>query len=215
MKRHILLASLLILGTSYCMKTGEVKGERPTFFGTLTTLEGNVFNVTNLSIGRSRGIQEKILLYEKPKNLAPSQAGNILPVNPSRDLTTATLELQKISKISVPEPRTIWKWQVTQPNRQIATTHDYIELLVTWRSGSTIPYLLELGLENSRRPVKVFSDVIDKKMAGKIESGARVCPGINKDDLRKKGAPFQAIQELIIQEPCFAVPKNASTINGN
>ncbi len=193
-------------------KSTEVKGEQPIFFGTLTTQESNTFYATNISIGRSRTAHDKIVLYEKPKNLAPTAKGNVITVNPAEDLTTAALELQKISKIEVPEAHTIWTWTNTETKRPVKMTYEYIELIITWRSGSSIHYLLELGTEGTRRPVKIFCDVIDEKMAGFRQDGTLFCPGIKKTELRKKGAPFQSIKELALDEPCFKVPEEAGKI---
>src|ERR1700687_1772775 len=93
-----LIGILLSTVTLSAWKSTETKGDKPIFFGTLTTQEGNSFNVTNVTIGHSRDGYEKVVLYEKPKNLAPSKEGNIITVKPAEDLTTTTLELQKVRK---------------------------------------------------------------------------------------------------------------------
>lgn len=205
----LLLLAITTAHGAYAMKSPEAKGEQPTFFGLLTTQENNRFYVTNISIGRSRDSEDKILLYEKPKNLAPTSQGNILPGNPMKDLTTAVLELQKIESISVPEPHTLWKWTNDSTDRVVKLTREFIELAVTWRSGSTIRYLLELGPENSRRPVKIFCDVVDKELTGLRQGDKLFCPGIKKADLRKKGAPFQSVKILTLDEPCYKIPEIA------
>lgn len=207
-KAAILLLSLSLMHSSYPMKSPETKGDQPIFFGLLTTQEDNRHYVTNISIGRSADSDEKILLYEKPKNLAPSQQGNIIPGNPMKDLTTSIVELQKIESISVPEPHTVWKWTNQEDSRSVKLTYEFIEVAVKWRSGSTINYLIELGPENSRRPVKIFCDVVDKELDGSIRQGDKLfCPGIKKADLRKKGAPFQSIKILTLDEPCYKMPE--------
>lgn len=210
MKRCIssfLVLSVVSFLPMYAWKSTETKGDQPVFLGTLITQEGNSFDVTNISIGRSRSDQEKILLYEKPQQLTPSEKGNIIPVNPHVDLTTATLELQKISKITVPEPQTIWKWTKDDSKRPAKMSYEYIEIMVTWRSGSTVRYLLELGAENTQRPLKIFCDVIDQKMEGIKQEGVVLCQKIHKIDLRKKGAPFTSIQSLTLDEPCYRIPE--------
>lgn len=216
MKQYI---SLFLLTTiTPCLfgwKSGETKGEQPIFFGTLTTQEGNTFYVTNISIGRSRSAIDKIVLYEKPKNLAPTEKGNVITVNPAESLTTTTLELLKISKITVPYPSTLWTWTNEQANRPIKMTYEYIELQVNWRSGSTSNYLLELGPVDTKTPVKIFCDVIDKQVTGIRQNGTLFCPGITKTDLRKKGAPFQAIKELMVNEPCYKIPDNTGKMAKN
>lgn len=217
MKQYMLffLISIAVPSFLYGWKSSEAKGEQPIFFGTLTTQEGNTFYVTNISIGRSRNGIDKIVLYEKPKNLAPTEKGHILNLTPADDLTTTTLELQKISKIAVPMPHTLWTWTNEQAKRPLKITYEYIELQVTWRSGSTSNYLLELGPADTKTPVKIFCDVIDKQMAGVRQDGTLFCPGIKKIDLRKKGAPFQAIKELIVNEPCYKIPDTTDKMAKN
>jgi hypothetical protein len=212
---RLLFLSILITPFIHAWKSAEAKGEKPIFFGTLTTREDNSFNVTNVTIGRSRDGDEKIVLYEKPKNLMPSEKGNIITVNPSEDLTTTTLELQKISKIAVPEPSTIWTWTKDESKRSMKIVYEFIELAVTWRSGSVSNYLLELGPADTQRPVKIFCDVIDKQITGIRQNGTLFCPGITKMDVRKKGAPFQSIKMLTLEEPCYKIPDNAATIKKN
>jgi hypothetical protein len=216
MNYYILLAPLIVSATELAAwKSTEVKGEQPVFFGTLTTQEGNSFNVTNVTIGHTYDTHEKVLLYEKPKSLAPSANGTIITVNPSEDLTTTTLELQKIQSLRVPEPHTIWIWTNSESKRPVKTTYEFIEVIVQWRSGSTTHYLLELGAQDSKNPIKIFCDVIDKKMTGIRQEGTLFCPGITKTELHKKGAPFPAIKELLLEEPCYKIPGNAATINSS
>ena len=133
---HLLLATSLSIFPLYAWKSGETKGERPIFLGTLTTQEGNIFNVTNINIGRSRDSHEKIVLYEKPQNLKPSTKGYIIPVNPAADLTTAILELQKVKKITVPESQIIWKWTNQESKRTVKLAYEYIEVIVTLSPGT-------------------------------------------------------------------------------
>ena len=217
MRKSIVFCSLLLLPFPflYGWQSPTTKGEQPIFFGTLISQEGHTFNVTNVSIGRSRTEQTKIMLYEKPKNLSVLPKKYEINVNPSEDLTTVTLELQKIRKIEVPEPHTTWTWTNDETKRSIKMTYEYIELIITWVTGSAVHYLLELGSRDTRRPVKIFCDVIDKKIASTRQDGTLFCPGIKKVDLRKKGAPFQSIKELKLEEPCYKVPENAGIIKSN
>lgn len=187
-------------------KGTEANGEQPTFFGTLTSQEGNVFTVTNVTVGRSASSRDKIMLYEMPKSLKASAKGNIISVNPSEDLTTAQLELLKIKKIEVPHPQVTWKWKNPESKRATTVAKEYIEVIITWASGSKVHYLLELGPEDTRRPIKIYSDVVDKPIKGTRQDGTLFCPGLNKADLRKKGAPFPSIKTLELEEPCFKVP---------
>ena len=185
----------------------EVKGERPVFLGTLETQEGNTYNVTNIHFGKDRNSHDKIILYEKPQNLAPGPKGNFITVNPSVDLTTATLELQKIQSISIPDAQTLWKWTNADSKRSVKMAYEYIEVVVTWKSGSAIHYLLELGPENTRKPLKIFCDVVDQKPEEMKQQGIVLCQTIQKVDLRKKGAPLPSVRSLVLDEPCYRIPK--------
>ena len=217
MKRIISLL-IMVASTStplYCWKSAEVKGEQPTFFGHLTTQEDNSFYITNISIGKAADEQEKVMLYEKPRNMMPSQQGYILPGNPYKELSTATLELQKIKKIEVPEPHITWKWINNESLRSTKMAIEFLEVIVTWRAGNSTPYLLELGAENSRRQVKLFCDVIDTDFAGLRQGNTMLCPGVKKADVHKKGAPFQSIKMVEIEDPCYKIPDNAGTMKNN
>ena len=198
------LALSLLIMPLLAWKGPEPTGEQPVFFGTLKSTEGNLFNVTNVSVGRSANGREKIRLYEKPKNLKAAQKR--LSVNPYEELTTALLELTKIKKIMVPQPHTMWTWTNPESKRKTPLVKEFIEIVVTWRSGSSVHYLLELGEENTKRPVKLFCDVIDKSMQARQQDGTLFCLGIKKEDLRRKGAPFPSIDVLELEEPCYKVP---------
>lgn len=205
---YFLLGSMFFyLSPVQAWQSDDIKGEQPIFLGTLSTQEGNKYNVTNIHLGRSRNSHDKIILYEKPQNLAPGPKGNMITVNPSIDLTTATLELQKIKSITVPEPQTIWKWTNEDSKRAVKMTYEYIEVIVTWQSGSSIHYLLELGPEDSRKPLKIFCDVVDKKLDDTKQQGIVLCQKIPKIDLRKKGAPLPSVHSLVLDEPCYRIPK--------
>ncbi|EKD48463.1 MAG: hypothetical protein ACD_64C00301G0001 [uncultured bacterium] len=204
---------LVSVSSLHGWKGTETTGERPTFFGTLTSQEGNVFNVTNVTVGHSASSPEKVILYEMPKSLKESANGNMLTVNPDENLTTAQLELLKIRAIEVPYPNVMWKWKNPESTRATAMAKEYIEVIITWASGSKVHYLLELGLEDTKRPLKIFCDVVDKPLQGKAQDGTLFCPGINKTDLHKKGAPFPSIKILKLEEPCFKVPTDSMQTN--
>lgn len=213
MKRTILLLVTLFSGHAYGWKGTEAKGNQPIFMGVLQSREGNTFNVTNVKIGRSPEGRDRVLLYEMPKKLKQKTSGYELNINPEEELTTAQLELAKIKKIVVPHPNVLWKWKDKDSKRAASMAREYIEVAITWRSGSTINYLIELGPEDTRRPVKIYSDVIDKPLSGIRQDGTLFCPGITKSELRKKGAPFPSVQSLSLDEPCFKVPtENGGTV---
>ena len=100
MNRYLICSLALALSSPLsAWKDTQANGDQPIFMGVLTSQEDNVFNVANISVGRSRDSREKIMLYEMPKNLKQNAQGNMIQVNPSEDLTTAQLELLKIKKI--------------------------------------------------------------------------------------------------------------------
>ncbi len=208
MKRLIATAvvTLSIIPGAHALKSPDANGDHPIFVGVLTSQEGNVFNVTNVTVGRSASAHDKVTLYEMPKDLKSSSKGNMISVNPYETLTTAQLELIKIKKITVPNPQTTWKWKNPEDTRASSMAKEFIEVVITWKSGSAVHYLLELGPENTRRPIKIYSEVIDKPIKGTRQDGTLFCANINKDDLRKKGAPFQSVKSLVLDEPCFKVP---------
>ncbi len=207
-----MFVTLALTQTAHAWKSTETQGERPIFFGVLTSQEGNIFSVTNISVGRSASAQIKIMLYEMPKTMKASAKGNIIPVNPDEDLTTAQLELLKIKKFEVPHPRTLWTWKDPDSKRAVSIPREYIEVIITWRTGSAVHYLLELGPENTKRPVKIYCDVVDKPIQGIRQDGTLFCPGLKKVDLRRKGAPFPSVKTLVLDEPCFKVPTEQSAL---
>ncbi len=206
MKRLIICSLIIACSFIVAWKGDEPKGEQPIFMGILESQEGNTFNVTNISIGFSRGAHTKISLYEMPKNISSKTSGDILTINPMEDLTTAQLELQKIKEITVPHPHRIYKWLNSNEKLNTSLTKEFIQVGITWRSGSTVEYLLELGLEKTTKPLKIFCDAIDKPLTGIRQDGTLFCPGLEKKDLRKKGAPFPSIKSLKLDEPCFKIP---------
>ena len=142
---------LIIASPAHAWKGTEANGEQPIFFGTLTSQEGNVFTVTNIAIGRSASTKDKVMLYEMPRSLKES-VDYTISKNPDEDLTTALLELSKIKKITVPHPNVLWKWYDPESKRATPVAQEYIEVVITWRSGSTIHYLLKLGQADTKRP---------------------------------------------------------------
>jgi hypothetical protein len=203
--RSFIFVLLAIASPAHAWKGTEANGERPIFFGTLTSQEGNVFTVTNVTVGRSASARDKVMLYEMPKSLKES-TDNKIAKNPDEDLTTAQFELLKIKKIEVPHPSVLWKWYDPESKRATPMAQEYIEVVITWRSGSKIHYLLKLGSEDTKRPIKIYSDVVDKPIKGIRQDGTLFCPGLNKEDLRKKGAPFPSVKTVDLEEPCFKVP---------
>src|SRR5688572_2285341 len=181
--RLFLLLLLTVSSTIFGLGGPENQGEKPTFFGTLTSKFSPPFPVTNIIIGQSRNVPMEPALYEMPPR--PAKTGDIykLTLNPYKDLTSTKLQLINVSKIEVPEPQTIWRWQ-SEPNKP---TYEFIELIVTWHDKQKVHYLLELGTEKTSKPVKIFVETTEKLDIEKND--AMFCPGIDKANLREEGAP--------------------------
>ncbi len=185
----------------------ETQGEKPSFFGKLTSQFTPQFPVTNIVIGHSRSAPLEPALYEMPPRPEKTNDTYTLTVNPYKELTTTKLQLINVSKIEVPEPQTVWRW--TTPSNKI--TYEFIELIVTWNDNQKMHYLLELGTEKTNSPVKIFVETTEKLDMSKTDN--MFCPGINKANLRKEGAPLPSVKELVITGHCYQKPDNASTIN--
>ena len=205
----VLLSSIDTFGWS----GKDAEGEKPVFFGRLTSFEGNTFNVTNISIGRSRGGDRTVTLYEMPKQKTAGKDKVLIDGNPYHDLTTTELDLLKVKKIEVPSPQTKWIWEKPKEEKRSPTvSYEFIELVVTWKDNQKISYLLELGTEDTTKPLKLFSDSTGQKPIGTSKDSQRAvfCTGIKATDLRKKGAPFPSIKELVIDGSCYQPPQNGA-----
>ena len=205
----VLFSSAILLGWS----GGEPVGEKPVFFGTLTSHEGHTFNVTNITIGRSRDGGRSVRVYEMPKKKSNGQDRVVIAGNPYQDLTTTELDLLKVNKIVVPKPNVMWIWEKTSSDKRTpAVSYSFIELIVTWKDNQTIHYLLELGTENTTKPLKLFCDSTDDRPIAQISDQNKTvfCSGVRATELREKGAPFPAIKELSIEGHCYEPPKNDS-----
>lgn len=193
----------------------EATGEKPVFFGKLTSQEGNTFNVTNISIGRSRAAGRAVRLYELPRISESMQGKDTIkiPGNPHHDLTTTEFDLLKVKKVVVPSPQTSWIWEKpSREDRAPSTRYEFIQLDVTWKGDQTGSYLLELGAEHTTNPIKIFCDSTGNAMisAPALDGGPMFCTGVNQAELRKKGAPFPSIKELVVEGYCYEAPANGS-----
>ena len=189
----------------------EPTGAKPIFYGSLTSREGTHFTVSNIVIGTSKESNETIRLYEKPKEL--DQLGHTILINPYQQLTTTQLDLTKIQSITVPAPDVTWKWIKESSKRSSPPIYEFIELQITWKESGTINYLLELGLQTTNRPVKVFCNVTPITMPTEKQEGTLFCKGLPRDDVRQKGAPFTAIKELVIDNYCYKLSDNKKDKN--
>lgn len=214
MKKQLLLIMMLCKSMLLVAWSGSnATGEQPIFFGKLTSHEGRTFNVTNIMIGRSESAGRAVRVYEMPRTPSSSVGKDtmMIPVNPYHDLTTTELDLLKVKKIAVPHPQTSWIWEKpSTDNRTPAMRYEFIELEITWYGSQPCNYLLELGTEHTTKPVKIFCDSTNNAVAPRMATDAQptFCVGIQQNELRKKGAPFPAIKELVIEGHCYEAPRN-------
>lgn len=219
MKKQLLILMMLLNGMLGAWSGGEETGDKPIFFGKLTSQEGRTFNVTNIVIARDQSGGRTIKLYEMPRTPG-STAGKdavMIPGNPYQDLTTTELDLLKVKKIEVPNAQASWIWEKPQQDKRASSLrYEFIELRVTWKGDQTNSYLLELGTENSTKPVKVFCDSMGTTPVSTDEEKAKpmFCDGIAQTELRKKGAPFPSVKELVIDGYCYKPPKGTSKTPG-
>ncbi len=209
MKNYVIAMGILVSSLSvFAWGSKEPDGEAPTFYGTLASREGNVFSVTNIMVGTNPQNSEKIKLYEVPVQKDPQE--KTLLINPFQKLTTTDLDLTKVSKISVPEPDIIWQWTNLESQRTHPSVFEFIQVDISWKQGGTVSYMIELGIKNTTHPVKVFCNVINRPMPTQEQNRTLFCQGINKEDLREKGAPFPSIKELVIENYCYKMPEKAA-----
>lgn len=157
------------------------KKQKVNFYGTLSTQQGNVIDVENITIdGRYR----QIPMFERPtvgknaetkskrKNAAKEIA---LDVDPSNDLVTTYIDLNETSEITVPHPDEVWVYQREDSRRKVR----YIELAV------------------------MSKDEPRTKRHYLIEYRAKIyCHGISKSGPEEKKVPMPAVKTLIIEGFC-------------
>lgn len=213
MNKQLLLVLMLCTNMLLVAWSGsDASGNQPVFFGKLTSHEGRTFNVTNIMIGRSESAGRSVRVYEMPRTPASATGKDMMmiPVNPHHDLTTTELDLLKVKKIAVPHPQTSWIWEKPATDaRTPVMRYEFIELEVTWHGSQPSNYLLELGTEHTTKPVKIFCDSTNVPVSSITPGNTQpvFCVGIKQSELRKKGAPFPSIKELIIEGHCYEAPR--------
>lgn len=217
MNKQLLLVMMLCTNMLLVAWSGsDASGNQPVFFGKLTSHEGRTFNVTNIMIGRSESTGRSVRVYEMPRTPASAAGKDVMmiPVNPHHDLTTTELDLLKVKKIAVPHPQTSWIWEKPATDaRTPVMRYEFIELEVTWHGSQPSNYLLELGTEHTTKPVKIFCDSTNVPVSSLMPGNTQpaFCVGIKQSELRKKGAPFPSIKELIIEGHCYEAPRANGT----
>jgi hypothetical protein len=78
--------------------------------------------------------------------------------------------------------------------------------VIVLKNGDSKSYLLELGREDSRNPMKVFCSSIHEPKTASPEMVQKeaplFCKGIRTNELEEKGVPFAALKELKIDGYC-------------
>ncbi len=150
----ITLLPITITHTQWSSTAAKDLKQPVNFSGTITTYQGQEFNVDNISI---HGKYEKILVIDKPVNHAEpiintetKQREIKLDANPNVDYSKTSLDLNEIKEISASSPNTIWIYQKKERHQKL----EFIEIEVTTKSDTKTSYLLE-----AKTPV--YCDVID------------------------------------------------------
>lgn len=153
----LLIISLLltngIQGTSFGSSTKDLK-QPVNFSGKITTHQGQEYTVDNISIN---SLYKKIPMYAKPTTHAESVMNQStqhreikLSGNPATDFVKATIDLEELKEIQVPEPDTVWCYQQKEHQQKI----EYTEVVVITKSNTKSSYLLE-------RKTPIYCDEID------------------------------------------------------
>jgi hypothetical protein len=184
------------------------------FYGVLISRQDHVEKVNNIRIGRDRDSAKthKISMYEKPTS-APQigpKGEMMLQADPKTDLIESFIDLSEITSIAVPNPKAVWHYKPSKSSFSI----EYIEIVIMFKNGDTKNYLLELGREDSRNPIKVFCSSVHESKATATttflqKESPLFCKGIRTNELEDKGVPFAAIKELKIEGPCHRAPQIA------
>jgi len=134
--------------------------DKTSFFGVITTRQGNIVKLTNMRIGKDRAsaVIKQIVVYEKPKDYAKptpitgtANKEIALTVDPETDLYKKRIDLNEIQDVSIPSPEVIWTFQKQKQYRKL----EYIEVVLD-KPGSSEAYLID-------RNVKLFGDAVQDK----------------------------------------------------
>jgi hypothetical protein len=177
-------------GTSEISVRGEKK-QRTNFYGCLTTYQGSVISVDNLSIGGS----QELRVYEKPKNsnhvksavsgnakaeLGIAQDAKEIPitVNPLTELVETMLRLDRIAQIRIDNHQQRW----------------------TYERGKGYPKQIFLEI------VIVFNDAKSTEKTFLVNSRVKIsCDGLSNEGaaIDTMHVPFDALTRLEIKGYCI------------
>jgi hypothetical protein len=199
----------------YCTAGSSAKKQSlRSFNGTLISQENpdTPTQVMNIAIGREKesASTEHIVLFEKPKkHTAASDKNEIkLELDPHKELIVTYINLEEVSCIEVPHPHILWIYQANEKT----VKSEFIELIITASAPQKkkMNYLLELGKKDTPRPIKLFCDEVDIPLESLEKNQSletttkkpKMCPLIDKKNMREQGVPFQAIKKLAIDGYC-------------
>ena len=150
------LSAVIVLLASW---SGQ-EADKTSFFGEVTTRQGNILKLTSIRIGRDRNaaLSKQIPVYEKPVEHAAATpiTGSqnqeiVLTVEPETQLFKKFIDLNEISDVSIPEPEIVWSYKKEKQYGKM----EYIEVIIV-KPGSSEHYLID-------RRMKLFGDTIQPK----------------------------------------------------
>lgn len=136
-KSLLLLIVLIVANWSSDQTTVDINGAKKNkvnFYGVLHTINGEIYSVENISIGR---IYKQIPVYEKPET--PNDQQGTLENDPKKGIITK-LDLSEIQEIYVPQSTKTWHYQQKDGARKT----DYIEIKVN-QKGLISTYLIDIN----------------------------------------------------------------------
>lgn len=181
---------------------GAPTAEKTSYFGEVTTRQGNILKLTNIRVGRDRStaLVKQIAVYEKPKehaNATPITGTQnqeiVLTAEPETQLYKKFIDLNEIQEVSIPEPDTIWSYK---KEKQYGKT-EYIEIIIT-KPGSSEHYLID-------RRMKLFGDTIQEKQA-------EPAPAFPQKGPEESEVPLPAIKKVRVEGYYFKQESGATQI---
>lgn len=209
MKKYSVLGIALHTALIVAWSGEDKNAQSLDFYGEIISRQNQMEKVNNIRIGRDRDSAktQKISMYEKPNSTQQEgPKGEImLQVDPKTALIESFIDLSEITSIGIPSPKLVWHYKPAKSSFAV----EYIETTITFKNGDTKSYLLELGREDSRNPVKIFCSSVHEPKDAEPEMVQKeaplFCKGIRTNELEEKGVPFAAIKELKISGYCQKV----------
>lgn len=172
------------------------EAQKVSFFGVVTTRQGNVVKLTNMRIGRDKGsaLVKHIAVYELPKEHAqPTQVNGTdlkeiaLSVDPETGLYKKLIDLNEIQDVSIPNPDIIWTYQKDKQYRKL----EYIEVTIG-KPGAEEHYLID-------RKIKLFGDAIQDKPEDQAKEKTNGKKQFPEKGPEESEFPLPAIQKVHLE----------------